>query len=844
MLSLDTTTRAEYDAAVTAAAKAQTVLAALGNTVTVAVYDGSNTLMGSGLMQSPWATRSANVLTVGEVGSFAVTTNGTPDASWYLRFEGNSRWLRGSFGLTGSGADFTWSLPTWSTSQTGALGTITATSATYPLERDIAATYNVAAGAVITFGWTVPEGYGITLPSSGGNYDLAQHLARPQGITPTYTLTTPITGVSVSASTGVLLVAPGTAAGVYNATVVADDGVIVVQSADRDATPYLFQQAPPPEASRLAGGLDFYYDTGGGSSESSRQGVNARWVDYHTGWMWTTPGGDWIDGAQASNGTTPWATAATNSVVGPVSVNITTALQNVQQNNRWAAFCLTSGNAILTINSRTNADPAKRPRITGTYTDGSSFTLNCWLSAQVSANLSDAPSQRVDPIALPLTTDTKRVFVEFDRPTKPVQSATLNLTVVQVFSGSDSRIRLRGILTPPTRNAATLTGAATAAGGTFDAGLVGNSNVIWLHRYLDGSAQTDFVSTYWGSLVDSEYSPEFWGGAVNTGKLPHIHAGKFIQANNPAPSFPTTQQNLTLVNSSYTGEGFAPLAPGLGALRTHCTAKPANDGDNQTNNGGQFCNARLLLPAARLGLQRHIRIRYYQRIHLSPLYNPMTPQNRKHIYSSGATRWTDRSGKGGFGPNHDTREGGVSGSSGGTKGWQMRDSWYLCDANVGGPNETGVAYGYHLYDYLGNNPVGHRYGQNEHGLGERYGQRGGYGGIFQYDRWYLIEKEIYLNTVAGVTAPAYIADGYLRTWIDGRLVFESTGMVFRQLPYTTSYTQGSNWVTPIRELGVREVWLNCFYGGQSDPTENVTHFYTGLVVADGALGYIGPMVGA
>lgn len=48
-------------------------------------------------------------------------------------------------------------------------------------------------------------------------------------------------------------------------------------------------------------------------------------------------------------------------------------------------------------------------------------------------------------------------------------------------------------------------------------------------------------------------------------------------------------------------------------------------------------------------------------------------------------------------------------------------------------------------------------------------------------KWYAIETEVKLNTVDG-TGGTYIPDGILRTWIDGKLVFERTGMVFRTLP--------------------------------------------------------------
>lgn len=122
MLALDATTRAEYDAESTASAAAQAVIDALADPVTVRIYDGAGAVKGSGTMATPWATQSAGVITVAELSSFTVSAAGTPDGTWYLRFESGSAWVRGTFGH--EGADFSWSLPTWAAGQSGRIGTI------------------------------------------------------------------------------------------------------------------------------------------------------------------------------------------------------------------------------------------------------------------------------------------------------------------------------------------------------------------------------------------------------------------------------------------------------------------------------------------------------------------------------------------------------------------------------------------------------------------------------------------------------------------------------------------------------------------------------------------------
>jgi hypothetical protein len=125
MLSLDSTTLAQYAAASTYDARAQAIMSALPDVVEVKVYN-AGALVGSGTMSTPWATIAGPVITVGSIASFIVQTTGTPNPStWYLRFESGTKWLRGTFGLTGSGADFTWSRPIWKAGQRGKIGAVT-----------------------------------------------------------------------------------------------------------------------------------------------------------------------------------------------------------------------------------------------------------------------------------------------------------------------------------------------------------------------------------------------------------------------------------------------------------------------------------------------------------------------------------------------------------------------------------------------------------------------------------------------------------------------------------------------------------------------------------------------
>jgi hypothetical protein len=129
---LDEVTRAAYLAQSLASSRASLVVSALTTPVVVEVYDGLNVLRASGTMAVPWATSSGSTITVGEVNASGITVSsgGSPDANWYCQFKGaNGRFVRGTFGVSGSGRDFKWSLTSFQTGSRGTLGTVTVTAA-------------------------------------------------------------------------------------------------------------------------------------------------------------------------------------------------------------------------------------------------------------------------------------------------------------------------------------------------------------------------------------------------------------------------------------------------------------------------------------------------------------------------------------------------------------------------------------------------------------------------------------------------------------------------------------------------------------------------------------------
>ena len=203
MLAIDSTTRTAYDAASGASNKAQVVVDALGATVAVKIYDGGGNEKASGTMGSPWATQANGVISIGEVTSMAITAAGTPDANWYLRFEGNSRWLRGSFGLRSSAQDFVARGDAWVNGFTITLGTV-----------QINAPSNTApslVGAPSTLSY---------LYGTGGTHDFSDYVSDPEGGPHAYALIgTAYSGITINASSGVLTVTAAAAVATRNLTI-------------------------------------------------------------------------------------------------------------------------------------------------------------------------------------------------------------------------------------------------------------------------------------------------------------------------------------------------------------------------------------------------------------------------------------------------------------------------------------------------------------------------------------------------------------------------------------------------------------------------------------------------
>jgi MYXO-CTERM domain-containing protein len=94
----------------------------------------------------------------------------------------------------------------------------------------------------------------------------------------------------------------------------------------------------------------------------------------------------------------------------------------------------------------------------------------------------------------------------------------------------------------------------------------------------------------------------------------------------------------------------------------------------------------------------------------------------------------------------------------------------------------------------------------------------GYNALIQQGRWYCVDEHVRVNSSPGTH------DGVLRAWINGRLAFEKTDILFRQS----------------LELHVGEVWYNIYHGGTAPAPHDMYLYLDNLVVARS---YIGPMGG-
>lgn len=620
---------------------------------------------------------------------------------------------------------------------------------------------NPSAEFFITYGSGVPPGSPVTW-----NVSVTNGTATPSSGT------VPGTFYITPASTGTCTVSVTNTGGLTNPASV--DYTAVVPSPmptptsfmPRNAQPMLFQpintrnrtvtlDLPHPNAGT------YVYDL---EADGSRTGTGptATYIDLQAGWEWNNLGGDWIDSTLTKQGTASWANSITSAANNTeYSVNVTNLFQYVQTQNRWAAFLLRYTVGIRVLASHRHDILSYRPRVDITYTDNTTEVLDITTMAAISTG-STTPSTWGQTMQLP-------VMVETERPSKPVLSAFFKFTVTGHF-GSPGAITFM-LLDPSTSTALGPDGIA-ATQGEFDAGITSVPGVILAQRYIDGSVRSDFISNESSSINDTDFDPILYGisGTPDPTKFPQRSALKWMNA-----------ADLTYVDSTYTADGFEPLAPGLGAIKVTIPKTLMYDGYIGSSGGALGTTAKLFLPLEYMSTLQHGRLRYYVRFAFE---RPPTLAERYLFVNTGGspTWWVNYSGK--FGPsfNHNTPLGGVSASAGGGLGWQGRMQWTYQIQDTPGPNLGGINLAAHIKsDFSSNQPDGHNYNSMGSGFNERLGQLGGYGGMIQEQQWHLVEIDFKLNTVTN-SGLGYLPDGHWKVWLNNRLVFEQTNMVMRTLP--------------------------------------------------------------
>jgi hypothetical protein len=89
-------------------------------------------------------------------------------------------------------------------------------------------------------------------------------------------------------------------------------------------------------------------------------------------------------------------------------------------------------------------------------------------------------------------------------------------------------------------------------------------------------------------------------------------------------------------------------------------------------------------------------------------------------------------------------------------------------------------------------------------------------GLLERNRWYCIEQHVKLND-------PNMKNGIAQAWVDGKLAFENTRVLFR----TTD------------ALKIDRIWMNVYHGGTKPAPVDYHLFIDNVVVAKS---YIGPIV--
>lgn len=535
---------------------------------------------------------------------------------------------------------------------------------------------------------------------------------------------------------------------------------------ESDPTP---EPEPEPEPeSEPVGDVSRYLTTDAGEGPSRDQWSKSLDID------WRNPMGDWTDATGLKQGVVPFATADVTSV-GRVDIPLGAA-----QAFHRGVFMRYAGNSspYATIAGRLSDTP---PVLRVTLDDNSIVDLPCrclaaWSSSTMAA-LDTRQSAKISP--------TNNALAHFIIPDDAV-SATLILHVIE--KGTPNGVISVFAADPPgisyPRESAPTLGLAAEVG---EAALIGHPDVFRAGDFSLGSMERMFDSLSISDNADPQYIVEADGRTTFRGRFRDRQ--EIVQA---------TGKTLAWADQNCRGS-FGALVQMTKPDMTD-PRRPALPGHEE-----MFCRLYFLMEddwlATNDGNKMAIGWDLRLGIWLDSGYWQQTTGN-------GGARGT--------GLKLLAQPGKVNGQK--TERWEYQGHSIRMEAGMA-PRAPADPYS-HLRPVT--SYVYHLDQHDFNGTIERWGNA-----VIERGRWHCIEQQIKLNSIEGpfdmYGNGQAVADGLLRTWVDGVLVGERTGMRWRRHP----------------EISIEGPWINWFFGGKQAANREMHYRMRDFVCAKR---YIGPRV--
>ncbi len=542
---------------------------------------------------------------------------------------------------------------------------------------------------------------------------------------------------------------------------------------EAEAEPTLVSAEPPPQSldptqKVMSGDERFQYltwDAGSGPTADS-------W-SRHLRLAWKNPStGDWTDAAGQAQGSQPHAAVRVDAANSWVSFDGTPLVERWRRSAGNKGFVLAiagRSSPALTWAGRVSAMP---PRLEVRMTDGRVVVCRCLALAGYAASsrtgMDTRQAARIGSAA--------RAILQFDLSavTAPVASAKVWLyctvrkggeTWLQVFECDPPRIQLAG------------------AGSKPIAGLAAIGGEAGLKRHPDVLRAGDFSNLTRGALFDSLALSE-WS---SNQQLPDPDAAGSVMFRG---SFtPSGRGSFNGIVETMRGSAQDPLrAPEVVEPELFCRLYVLLEDDWRST---RDANKMAIGWDLRMGWWNDAQGGYWQ----STTGNGGAPGTGLKLFapakSNGGSQRADR--------------------------WEYQGHSIRMEAGTGVDDGNPYEALRPLQDYV-----------------YHLGQPTGYGDMFrlgsavlQRGRWHCLEQQIRINSIKGpydsLGNGVAVADGLLRTWVDGVLVSEVTGLRWRRHA----------------DMGVGGVWINWYYGGKQ-ATERTMHYRMNHLVV--ARRYIGPRV--